>query len=134
MDWPAIVTGAQVYSALAWLIVARHFLPSIRRVALNRPRSDWDGPGVWACLMGIMQIAFTIRWVVLGRSDVAVMSRPSLIIWAALYLCNGGVAFGLIHTWHGVVDAQTPARARKAMLLWMFLAIVCVGAALCLAR
>ena len=136
---PAIVEGAQVFSAVAWLFVAYHYLPSLSRVArkamgLKGELLTWDSAGCWASLIGITQIAFNLRWLLLGRDDMADMSRTSLIIWAPLYLMNAATAIGVLHTWRYHQTDTTSIivagrRASDAVGAWMVLALVCIGAA-----
>ena len=135
----AIVEGAQVFSAVAWLFVAYHYLPSLSRVAAKRMGSSsqlqvWDLAGCWAALIGITQIAFNLRWLLLGRDDMADMSRTTLIVWAPLYIMNGACAVGILHTWrhHPIDTANMVAagkRASEAVGAWLILALVCIGAA-----
>ena len=134
---PAIVEGAQVFSAVAWLFVAYHYLPSLSRVASKRMGGTgqlqvWDSAGCWAALIGITQIAFNLRWLLLGRDDISTMSHTALIVWAPLYIMNAACAIGILHTWQDNDNVNIKAmskRASNAVTAWIVLAFVCVGAA-----
>lgn len=136
---PAIVEGAQVLSSISWLFVTFHCFPALVR-ALNKffGRLDllrpWDAAECSAALMGITQMAFNIRWLLLGRDDISTMSRTTLILWAPLYIMNAACAISILHTWRDQstdnVSFETMSkRVSTAVAAWITLAFVCVGAA-----
>jgi len=135
----AIVEGAQVLSSVSWLFVTFHYFPALIRVASRIVgRSSrlvaWDAAGCWAALMGLTQMAFNVRWLLLGRDDITTMSRTTLIVWAPLYIMNAACAIGILHTWQdqdndNVNIKAMSKRASNAVTAWIVLAFVCVGAA-----
>ena len=139
MTLATLVTGGQLLSAVAWLMVTYHYLPSLGRTfrqAANQPGGmlAWDAAGCWAALIGITQTLYTVRWILLGRDDIASMSRVSLIVWIPLYFLNAACAVGVLYTWRdsrtdAVSLAASDRRAVNAVIAWLTLAVVCIGAA-----
>ena len=137
MTLPAIVEGAQVLSSVSWLFVTFHYFPALIRVASRIVGRSicleaWDSAGCWAALMGLTQMAFNVRWLLLGRDDISTMSHTALIVWAPLYIMNAACAIGILHTWQDNDNVNIKAmskRASNAVTAWIVLAFVCVGAA-----
>ena len=126
-------------SAMAWLMVTYHYLPSLCRTlrqALHLPGGmlRWDSAGTTAALIGITQTSFSCIWIFLGQDEIPGMSRVHLGWWLVAYIMNAACAVGLLHTWRDSRTDQfsltaSDRRSSDALAAWLALAVLCVGAA-----
>ena len=139
MTLATLVTASQVMSAMAWLMVLHHYFSCLARVIRHKIWPDaklnpWDNAGCWAALFAIVQTLMCVRWILMGQSDVRAMSTVSLTLWLPLYVMNTACAIGVLYTWrdsrHDLPSVQiADKRAVNAVIAWLALAVMCVGAA-----
>lgn len=129
MEWPAIVRGAQMLSALAWLFVVIRYMPSVVRLLRGHPIA-WDAAGSWAWLSGVVQVGFVMRWIFLVSGELLAADVLALKVWTGLYIVNAAVAVGIIHTYQDNNYAASMVRARHGVAAWFGVGVCCVGAAL----
>ena len=139
MTLATLVTGAQVMSAMAWLMVLHHYGACLSRVVRHRlwpavTLEYWDNAGCWAALIAIVQTLMCLRWVFIGQGDVRDMTPLSLTLWLPLYVINTACAVGVLYTWrdsrHNLASVQVAdRRAVNAVIAWFALALMCIGAA-----
>lgn len=128
-DLTSIVRGTQMASALAWVLVMHHYAGQALRVLSGR-NAGWDAAGAWAFALGFVQTGFVIRWLVIDSAVVPLMSQLALSVWAVLYIANGGVALGILHTWRfRATDVpRANRRARAGMAVWVIVLSASIGA------
>lgn len=128
INWPAAVTGAQMYSALAWLAIVLRYSGSTARLLAGRGRA-WDAACAWAWAAGIVQVGFIIRWLYLVTGEINAASTPALKIWAVLYVVNATVAIGILYTYRDGDTSASFARARHGLVAWFVVGGGCLWGA-----
>ncbi len=102
----ALVGGLQAFAGLAWLILVADFSDTIGRFRRGRRRAD-DWARLVVLFVGLLQIGFTLRWLMLGRDDLSAMERIDLEVWSLLYFGSGIAAAGLVPAWRLIEGALT---------------------------
>ena len=128
--WPAVIAGAQMFSALAWIATAHHFWPSVVRIVRRTSTSLWDVPGCWAWGMGMMETAIVVWWMTFGRGTLDNMPTIAMVTRTMLWFLSAGLAIGILHSWRNPDCAGGIARARRGLIMWLGVGAACIGVSL----